>query len=218
MKTPRRLRDVDTGDQAEQLRFTVMVLLPGMFLLFVLERMLWPGGPLLFLTVLNLALLILLSLLLWPLIHRGSSAAINGLLAGGGEAFTVQYSEIEALVVQHRFAEAADMYRAIAEEMPRNAEVRMRLGALLEKPLNDPSGAVAAFLAARQAAPTPQQEAVITNALIDLYRQNGNRSGMMAELSRFARLQQGSPAGEQAREAVRRMTREDAAARPETDY
>lgn len=211
MKPTKRLRDVDTGDQAEQLRFTFMVLLPGMLLLHFLEKLLWPGGPILFLTLLNPALLVLLSLLLWPLIHRGSSVFISGLLAGGGEAFTVQYSEIESLVVQRHFEEAADMYRAIAEEMPKNADVRMRLGALLENHLKDLPGAVASFLAARHAGPTAQQDAVITNALIDLYRLTGDRVGMKAELTRFARLQKGSPAGEHAREAVRKMVAEEEA-------
>ena len=113
-------------------------------------------------------------------------------------------------MVQRHFEEAADMYRAIAEEMPKNADVRMRLGALLENHLKDLPGAVASFLAARHAAPTAQQDAVITNALIDntSIDLTGDRTGMKAELTRFARLQKGSPAGEHAREAVRKMVAE----------
>lgn len=208
--TQKRLRDVDTGDQAEQLRFTVLVLGPGMLMLFFLEKMLWPDGPILFLTLLNLALLVLLSLLIWPLIHRGSSRFISGLLAGGGEAFTVQYSEVEALVIQGKYLEASDMYRALAEEFPGNADVLLRLAMLRENHLGDPVGAEAAYLAARAATPTPPQEMTITNLLIDLYRRVGNRDRLRAELARFARLHHGSVAGAHAQEAVRKMAREDA--------
>jgi hypothetical protein len=204
----KRLKDVDTGDQAEQLRFTLMVLLPGTILLLMLESLIWGPGYLYIKIPLNISLLILLSRLIWPLIHHGSAKLINGLLAAGGEARTVEYSEVEALVIQRRFDEALVMYRAIAEETP-DADVRLRLGDLMLHQLKDPVGAEEAYLAARRAAPTPKQESRITNSLIDLYRDTGDRAGMKSELSRFARLHAGTAPGDAARETVRRMAQEE---------
>lgn len=206
--TRKRLKDVDTGDQAELVRFTVMVVIPGTIMLLMLERMIWGPGYFLLKLLLNVSLLTLLARLIWPLIHHGSTKLINGLLSAGGEARTIEYSEVEALVIQGRFDEALVMYRAIAEETP-NADVRLRLGDLMLHQLRDPVGAEEAYLAARRAAPTPKQESRITNSLIDLYRGTGNRAGMKNELSRFARLHAGTAPGDAARETVRRMAQEE---------
>lgn len=204
----KRLKDVDTGDQAERLRFTFMVVLPGTIMLFFLERLIWPSGYFFVKLLLNLSLLTLLAQLIWPLIHHGSTKLINGLLATGGDGHTIEYSEVEALVIQGRFDEALVMYRAIAEETP-DADVRLRLGDLMLHQLKDPVGAEAAYLEARRAAPTPKQESRITNSLIDLYRGTGDREGMKRELSRFARLHAGTAPGDAARETVRRMAQEE---------
>ncbi|MEI2720986.1 MAG: hypothetical protein V9E87_12775 [Gemmatimonadales bacterium] len=206
--TRKRLKDVDTGDQAELVRFTVMVVIPGTIMLLMLERMIWGPGYFLLKLLLNVSLLTLLARLIWPLIHHGSTKLINGLLSAGGEARTIEYSEVEALVIQGRFDEALVMYRAIAEETP-DADVRLRLGDLMLHQLRDPVGAEEAYLAARRAAPTPKQESRITNSLIDLYRGTGNRAGMKNELSRFARLHAGTAPGDAARETVRRMAQEE---------
>ena len=202
------LKEVDTADQAEVRRFTMMVVLHAPFLLFFLEGTLWGPGYFLLKLVLNVSLLTLLARLVWPLIHHGSTKLINGLLSAGGEARTIEYSEVEALVIQGRFHEALVMYRAIAEETP-DADVRLRLGDLMLHQLKDPVGAEEAYLAARRASPTPKQESRITNSLIDLYRGTGNRTGMKNELSRFARLHAGTAPGDAARETVRRMAQEE---------
>lgn len=208
--TIHRLKDGDSGDRVEQLRFTVLVVLPGTIMLLMLERLLWPGGPFLLFLPLDIALLTLLSRLIWPLINHASHGLINTLTSAGGEAHSVEYSEVEALVIQGRHVEAQMMYRAIAEELPDNTEVRLRLGDLLMAPqTRDHVGATAAFLSARGSAPSRVEESRIANALIDLYRHTGNREGMKAELLRFARLHEGSPAGAQAREAVKRMLAEE---------
>ena len=121
-------------------------------MLFFLEGMLWGPGYFLLKLVLNVSLLTLLARLVWPLIHHGSTKLINGLLSAGGEARTIEYSEVEALVIQGRFHEALVMYRAIAEETP-DADVRLRLGDLMLHQLKDPVGAEEAYLAARRASP-----------------------------------------------------------------
>jgi len=207
-KPIKRLKDVDTGDQAEQIRFTVLVVIPGTFMLLLVEQMVWGPGYLLLKIALNVSLLTLLSRLIWPLIHHGSGKFINGLMSGGGEKHTVEYSEVEALVIQGRHDEALVMYRAIAEEVE-DADVRLRLGDLLQIHFKDRGAAEAAYLSARNAKPTPTQESRIVNSLIDLYRETGNREGMKRELTRFARLHAGTTAGEHARDAVRRMAQEE---------
>lgn len=207
-KPLKRLKDVDTGDQAEQIRFTVLVMLAGTPMLLMVELLVWGPGYLVIKLVLNTSLLALLSLLLWPLIQHGSAKFINGLMSVGGEKHTVEYSEVEALIMQGRHDEALVMYRAIADEV-HDADVRLRLGDLLQIHFKDRDGAEAAYLSARTAKPTPKQESRIVNSLIDLYRETGNREGMKRELTRFARLHAGTTAGEHARDAVRRMAQEE---------
>jgi hypothetical protein len=199
---------VDSADQSAQLRFTLLVLGPGLLMLHFLEKLVWPNGPAVLLFVLNLSLLVLLSQIIWPILSRGSEVLVRGLVSGGGEARTVEYSEVEALIIQGRHDEALVMYRAIADDVE-DADVRLRLGDLLQIQFGDREAAEAAYLAARAAKPTPAQESRIVNSLIDLYRETGNREGMKRELTRFARLHAGTTAGDQAREAVRRMARED---------
>jgi hypothetical protein len=56
---------------------------------------------------------------------------------------------------------------------------------------------------------SPRQELVIGNTLIDLYRRNGQREPLKAELARFARMQHGTEAGELARRHLRHLVEED---------
>lgn len=207
-ESPKRLKDVDTGDQAELFRFTVLVVLAGTPMLLMVELLVWGPGHVVLKLALNTALLILLSRLIWPLIHHGSTKLVNGLMSTGGEKHTVEYSEVEALIAQGRHDEALVMYRAIADEVE-DADVRLRLGDLLQMHFKDRDAAEAAYLAARNAKPTSKQESRIVNSLIDLYRETGNREGMKRELMRFARMHAGTTAGEHARDAVRRMAQEE---------
>ncbi len=206
----KRLRDRNTDDQVEQLRFTVMVVLAGSFLLLVVEGILWPNARWLPLILMNIVLLTALSRVIWPIIDRGSHVLINTLAGGsGGDPRAFGYSEVESLVSRGQFAEAADMYRAIAEDRPGDADVWIRLGDVLGSFLKETAGAVAAYRAARRATPTAGQASRITNSLIDLHRAAGDTIALREELLRYAQLYPNAPAGRAAREEVRRLVRED---------
>ncbi len=196
---------MDTGDQGEQVRFSGMLVVYGCIPAYVFGRMAFPQAPTLVLIVAALVGPALLGRLVWPLIVGASHSMIGGLTATGGDPYTMQYSEIETLVIRGNYTEAAARYREIASTSETEAEPHIRLGDLLTTHLRDDAGATAAYYAARSARPTPSEQSRITNALIDLHRKSGDHVGLKDELLRFARLHPNAPAGKHAREEVRRI-------------
>lgn len=203
----RKLRDVDTGDQGEMVRFVGLVAIYGCIPAYLAGRMAFPQAPTLFLIVAALAGPALVARLIWPLIVGASHGMIGGLSATSGDPYTMQYSEIETLVIRGQFSEAAVRYREIASTSETEAEPHIRLGDVLTTHLHDDVGAIAAYQAARTARPTRAEQSRITNALIDLHRRSGNTDALKDELLRFAQLHPNAPAGKHAREEVRRMVR-----------
>jgi hypothetical protein len=203
----RRLRDVDTGDQGEQVRFSGTLAAYGFIPAYLFGRLAYPHAPTLVLIVAALVGPALLGRLLWPVIAGASQRLIGGISATGGDSYTMQHSEIEALVARGNFPEAAERYREIAATSLTEADPHIRLGDLLATHLRDDAGATAAYHAARSARPTPAEQSRITNALIDLHRKSGNQDALKDELLRFAQLHPNTPAGKAAREEVRRMVR-----------
>jgi len=206
---PRRLRDVDTGDQGEQLRFVGLLVVYGCIPAYLAGKMAFPQAPTLFVIVGALAVPALVGRLIWPLIVGASHGMVGGLTATSGDPYTMQYSEIETLVIRGSITEAAERYREIASTSLTEAEPHIRLGDLLATHLRDDVGAIAAYHAARSARPTAAEQSRITNALIDLHRKSGQTEALKNELLRFAQLNPNAPAGRHAREEVRRMARDE---------
>ena len=206
---PRKLRDVDTGDQGEMVRFVGVLVVYGCIPVYMIGRTAFPQAPTLLLIVGALAVPALVGRLIWPLIVGASHGMVGGLTATSGDPYTMQYSEIETLVIRGQFSEAATRYREIASTSFTEAEPHIRLGDLLATQLRDDMGAVAAYQAARSARPTPAEQSRITNALIDLHRRSGKTDALKDELLRFAQLHPTAPAGKAAREEVRRMVRDE---------
>jgi hypothetical protein len=206
---PRRLRDVDTGDQGERIRFVGSLVAYGCIPTYIIGRVAFPYAPTLLLLVAAMAVPALLGRLVWPLIVGASHGLIGGLTATSGDPYTMQYSEIETLVICGNFTEAAARYREIASTSLTEAEPHIRLGDLLATHLRDDVGAIAAYHAARSARPTAAEQSRITNALIDLHRKSGQTEALKNELLRFAQLNPNAPAGRHAREEVRRMARDE---------
>lgn len=204
---PRKLRDVDTGDQGQLVRFVGLIVIFGCLPVYMIGRLAFPAVPALLVFLGGIAGLVLLGRVLWRGILGASHGLIGGLSATGGHPYTFQYSDIEALIARGAHAEAAARYREIAATAFTEAEPHIRLGDVLVTYLDDHLGAVGAYQAARAARPTPAEESRITNALIDLHRRKGNHSALKDELLRFARLHPNAPAGRAAREEVRRMVR-----------
>ncbi len=206
---PRRLRDVDTGDQGEMVRFVGLLVVYGCIPAYLFGRMAFPQAPSLLVIVGALAGPALLGRMVWPLIVGTSHRLIGGLTANSGDPYTMQYSDIEALVIRGNFVEAAARYREIASTSFTEAEPHVRLGDLLTTHLRDETGAIEAYQAARTARPTRAEQSRITNALIDLHRRSGNTDALKDELLRYAQLHPNAPAGKHAREEVRRMVMEE---------
>ena len=147
---------------------------------------------------------------------EGAARAAGSILlpSAKGSPTAREYSEQEALVIRGRHAEAADSYRAIIEDEPANIEARLRLGALLEEKCGDPDGAEACYRRIRAIDPTPQQEWVVSNALIDLYQREGRREELMEELASMSRRYEKTDAGAHARRRLQELVAEDHAAIP----
>lgn len=108
-------------------------------------------------------------------------------------------------MIRGRYVEAADSYRAIIEDEPTNIEARLRLGALLEKECRDVAAAEACYREIRPLDPTPQQDWVASNALIDMYHREGNRERLKEELARLSRQYRNTEAGASARRRLKEL-------------
>jgi tetratricopeptide (TPR) repeat protein len=138
-----------------------------------------------------------------------SSGLSTSLLATRGEPHSREYSEQQALVVAGRIEEAIDSYRSHIVAFPDDLEARLRLASLLAGPAGRPAEAERTWLEVREMNPSPRQEMVIGNALIDLYRRTGQRHLLKAELARFARINDGTEAGGHARRHLRQLVEEE---------
>jgi hypothetical protein len=140
---------------------------------------------------------------------RTSQVMLGTLQSSGGEHHSREYSEQQALVVTGRISEAVDSYQAHLVAFPEDVEARLRLASLYAREAHQPDAAEHHYLEARSMQHSPRQALVIGNALIDLYRNSGQRHALKAELSRFARTYHGSEAGAQARQHLRHLVEED---------
>ncbi len=206
---PRKVpRDSHVGERAENLRI-LMTLGPWLFLVLVIIEFLMGLSTgwewFLALVVFNPLLIFLVSRVLRGAFGGIASTFMGGLLSTRGTAHTREFSEMESLIVRGEFAEAADRYRSHLVAFPDETDGWLRLAVLTAEKLRDPQTAVAHFLRARESGPTPQQETLIGNGLIDLYRAAGDTHALRAELARFARLHQHSAAGRHALEALKGM-------------
>lgn len=154
-------------------------------------------------------LTILMATVGWWAIGLLTDGLSHMLTASGGLPRQREYSEQQTLEVRGHYLEAAESYRGYLVAFPDDQEARLRLAALTAGPLGDPDGAEALYRVVRASGPTPMQEMVVANALIDLHRAAGDGARLRAELDRFARRFAGTAAGEAARRQLRHGDRED---------
>ena len=205
MTGPRRLRDLNTPDNVLLLTLAVRIGPPLMLIMMLIEFA-FIGNRFIWFIVPDLAATALLILgARWGLEQFARGAGAILLPSGKSTPTARQYSEQEALVVRGQFVEAADAYRAIAEDEPANIEVHMRLGALLATHCSDPVGAEFTYRAVRRLSPTPHQDLAASNALIELYQRNGEPAKVTAELMRLSRQYGESAIGVMAREHLIRL-------------
>jgi hypothetical protein len=142
---------------------------------------------------------------MWSIVERASSGFVKMIMSGGSTPPAYTFSEQQALVVQWRYSEAAASYRKYIDDNPGEIEGRLRLAELLAGPAQDPDGAEEMFLEARVLGGSPQQDATLSNGLIDLYTATGRAEGLRRELGRFARTYAGSGAAAKAAERLAAM-------------
>ena len=209
-----RIKDSDAGERVEAFRARLLVFVALGFLLVASGLLLYARG---YISVWAVRVWLLLtpfvlyatSSLLLRTVHGAGSGLARVLFATGGERHSREYSEQQALVVAGRFDDAVDSYQAHLVAFPDDVEARLRLAALYAGGAQQPDAAERQFLEVRDMPHSPRQALVIGNALIDLYRSTGQRHALKAELARFARVHQGSAAGEQARQHLRHLVEED---------
>lgn len=195
-----RLRDIDAADRAQLMRVAVFFG-PACFIIltalwsFIYEKG-WIGGWV-------LALLLLLNIPLTVAgifaIHRSVDAASTGLVktifAAGDIAPPPTYPRQDVLIVQGKYAEAADWFRDHLRIEPQDHEARLRLAHLLETQLKQFDDAERLYLEIRNAKPpaAPRQQMSASNGLIDLYRKVGRTARLKVELARFVDRYGSSP-------------------------
>jgi hypothetical protein len=130
---------------------------------------------------------------------------IRSLFSAGNIAPAPSFSYQESLVARGRLADAADAYREHLTLHPADHDARLALAALLAGPVAEPAQAERLLLQVRAEQPSPRQELIASQSLIDLYAATGQRGRHLVELARFADRHRGTVAGEAAREAVKRM-------------
>jgi tetratricopeptide (TPR) repeat protein len=99
------------------------------------------------------------------------------------------------LIVQGKYAEAADWFRDHIRIEPEDHEARLRLAMLLEMHLKGYDEAEQLLLKIRNATPPgdARQQMQASNHLIDLYRKTGRTDRLVVELGRFVERYRGSP-------------------------
>jgi len=105
------------------------------------------------------------------------------------------YPRQYVLIVQGKYADAADCFRDHLTIEPGDHEARLQLAHLLEMRLKRYDEAERLYLEIRHAEPaaSPSEQMRATNGLIDLYRKQGRTGRLKVELARFVERYQGSP-------------------------
>ena len=195
-----QLRDFDAADRAHLLKVAVwfgpacFVILS--FLWYFMHEQGWiPGWLAGLLIVLNIPLTIVGIFA----IHRSVAAASTGLVrtifAAGDIKPPITYPRQDVLIVQGKYAEAADWFRDHIRIEPDDHEARLRLAMLLEMHLQAYGEAEQLLLKIRNATPPGDARQLMqaSNHLIDLYRKTGRTDRLMVELARFVDRYRGSP-------------------------
>jgi hypothetical protein len=150
----------------------------------------------------------------------GVGRAIFGALLGGGErlakelvfpdaegTYAPQYSHIDALEVQEKFAEALEAWLVVAAERPNNPSPLLRAADLQLRKLNDPQGALPLYEQVRRM-PKVRDEHIryASQKIIDIHLAPGGDEGRaLVELRRFVeRFPEGREA-EGAKAAIARI-------------
>ena len=207
------LSSEDAAERAQFLQLFVHLLPYALLLLLAGEgtayaRGMIGGWVLLLLVLLNVPLIFGFSLLVFWMMDRSASALSKMVYAGGNLPPDPAHSSIEALAARGFYTEAAEAYRNHLVARPTDHAARLKLAELYRSQLNEPEAAERLYLEIRRGNPTPKEDRLASNLLIELYRATGRRDRLMVELARFAAQWKGTRAGDDAARALREMKAE----------
>jgi tetratricopeptide (TPR) repeat protein len=194
------LRDSDLADRAQLMR-VVVFFGPACF---VILTMLWyfmlakgwiPAWLFGLLVVLNIPLTIAGIFAIHRAVGAASTGLVKTIFAAGDIAPPPTYPRQDVLIVQGKYAEAADWFRDHLRIEPGDHEARLQLAHLLEMHLRAHDEAERLYLEIRNARPpaTAREQMRATNGLIDVYRKMGRIGRLKVELARFVERYGGSP-------------------------
>lgn len=204
------LRDFDSGERAQ---FYKLFFRTGMYvipLLLVGEFMAWGRGwiglgTLALLAVLNVPALYIYCLIQFRLMGAAAEGFTRMVLAGGNLPPDPAHSGIESLVIRGHYQEAADAFRKHLVANPRDHLARIKLAELCLQHLDLPNEAERLYLEIRQGQPSPKEDRLATNLLMELYRKLGRQDRLMVELARFAQQHKGTRASQEATRTLMEM-------------
>src|SRR5436309_4767876 len=147
------------------------------------------------LTILNLPIAIAGAIAIHRTVGSAAVLMVKTIYADGDIPPPPTYPRQDVLIVQGKYAEAADWFRDHLRLEPRDHEARLQLAHLLEMRLKGYDEAERLYLEIRNAAPaaSPYEHTRAANCLIDLYRSRGRTGRLRVELARFVERYRGSP-------------------------
>ena len=211
--TAPRLRDIDSADRAHLLKVAVFfgpacfVILTALW--YFMQKQGWiPGWLAVLLTVLNIPFTIVGIFAIHRSVGAASTGFVRTIFAAGDIKPPPTYPRQDVLIVQGKYAEAADWFRDHIRIEPDDHEARLRLAMLLETHLKRYDEAEQLLLKIRNATPPgdARQHMQAANHLIDLYRKTGRTDRLMVELARFVDRYRGSPQAAGAERELKELT------------
>ena len=194
------LRDTDAADRAHLLKVAVFFGPPCFtmlsFLWYFMREQGWiAGGLFVVLTLLNVPLTIAGIFAIHRSVGAASTGFVRTVFAAGDIKPPATYPRQEVLIVQGKYAEAAEWFRDHLRIEPNDHEARLRLALLLETHLKGYAEAEQLLLKIRNATPPGDARQLMqaANHLIDLYRKTGRTDRLTVELARFVDVYRGSP-------------------------
>ncbi len=147
------------------------------------------------LTILNLPIAIAGAIAIHRTVGSAAVLMVKTIYADGDIPPPPTYPRQDVLIVQGKYAEAAEWFRDHLRLEPRDQEARLQLAHLLEMRLKGYDEAERLYLEIRNAEPaaSPYEQMRAANGLIDLYRKLGRTGRLRVELARFVERYRGSP-------------------------
>jgi hypothetical protein len=207
------LQSVDAADRALKLRLLFLLGPPVLLFLALAEFFLFARGAigpkiLVLLLVLDLPAAAGVVWTCWRMISGGATGLAQVLYAGGNLARDPEHSGEESLIARGFYREAEAALRRRLGSHPEDHAARFKLADLYHRHLDDPAAAERLWMDIRRSAPTPKQEMLLANLLIEHYRRTGRRDRLMVELGRFAERWRGTRAAEDAARALKDLKAE----------